>query len=468
VRDMANTIDWETVHFERDIYPHLSRWAHSSGQGLFLRGPRQVGKTSILQKLGNEKCFSGTLYIDLRNPETKGWFDKINGLSNWRERFLRFAQETNAPIPANAEAGLLVILDEIQESPRMFNSIRDIVRERTVKLAVTGSYLGITEFENRYSEQGQAYFMPVGDVEVFSMGSLSYKEAVRAAKTAVPELPKDEIFQRYFNYGGYPEVVKKWLQTKEWDIVRIPLDNIYKMLEAEARRYILEPLSQQTWDRMFIGVAGQIVKKTDILQSAEFSEEITYKLRVPPVNESHRESKINMMNWMLSCDLLWFGEVTHSLSNLADINKKNYFVSDQGLLYLALVNSLALSSVPLGKGDMTGALAENFVALGIREYRTPLSYAKKSSEEIDFLLRAAENAKPDAIEVKFTGGKTASSDKALKAGSIRRIVKIQREKGESNGKVVIFPMMDMDDFGSLYGWDYGHNRYTKPELNLFD
>ena len=96
---MSSDINWETVHFERDIYPHLLRWAESSGQGLFLRGPRQVGKTSILQKLGNETCFSGTLYIDLRNPETKEWFDKINGLSSWRERFIRYAQEINAPEP---------------------------------------------------------------------------------------------------------------------------------------------------------------------------------------------------------------------------------------------------------------------------------------------------------------------------------------------------------------------------------
>ena len=465
---MSTNINWETVHFERDIYSHLLKWAESSGQGLFLRGPRQVGKTSILQKLGKEKCFSGTLYIDLRNPEIKEWFDKVNGLSTWRERFIKFARETNAHAPIDTNGKFLVILDEIQESPRMFNSIRDIVREKTLKLAVTGSYLGITEFENRYSEQGQSYFMPVGDVEVFMMGSLSYKEAVKAAKTIIPELSKKEIFQRYFNYGGYPEVVKKWCQSKEWSIIKIPLDNIYKMLEAEARRYILEPLTQQTWDRMFISVAQQIIKKGDILQSAEFSEEITYKLRVSSIEGTHREAKINMMSWMLSCDLLWFGEVTHNLSNLADINKKNYFVSDQGLLYLALSNSLILSSMPLSKGDISGALAENFVALGIREYRLPLSYAKKSSEEIDFLLKETEDVKPDAIEVKFTNGETASSDNALKAGLIRRIIKIQRETDESTEKVIIFPMMDMDDFGSLYGWDYKHNRYTRPELNLFE
>ena len=408
------------------------------------------------------------LYIDLRNPETKEWFDKINGLSDWQQRFIQFAKETNAPAPINQSDNFLVVLDEIQESPRMFNSIRDIVREKKVKLAVTGSYLGITEFENRYSRQGQSYFMPVGDVEVFMMGSLSYKEAVRAAKTTIPGLSKNEIFKRYFNYGGYPEVVKKWLQTEDWKTVKIPLDNIYKMLEAEARRYILEPLTQQTWDRMFISVAQQIIRKGDILQSAEFSEEITYKLRVPSVKTTHRETKINMMNWMLSCDLLWFGEVTRNLSNLADINKKNYFVSDQGLLYLALNNSLSLSSIPLSKGNMAGVLAENFVALGIREYRLPLSYAKKSSEEIDFLVREGEDVKPDAIEVKFTDGVTTSSDNALKAGLIRRIIKIQREREQSTENVIVFPMMDMDDFGSLYGWAYGYNRYTKPELNLFE
>ena len=124
--------------------------------------------------------------------------------------------------------------------------------------------------------------------------------------------------------------------------------------------------------------------------------------------------------------------------------------------------------MPLSKGDMSGALAENFAALGIREYRTPLSYAKKSSEEIDFLLKETADVKPDAIEVKFTDGETTSSDNALKAGQIRRIIKIQREPEESTDNVIIFPMMDMDDFGSLYGWAYEYNRYTRPELNLFE
>ena len=55
------------VFFERDIYMDLVKWAtEDSNYALRLRGPRQVGKTSILKKLGSEH-FKTVVYV---NPPT--------------------------------------------------------------------------------------------------------------------------------------------------------------------------------------------------------------------------------------------------------------------------------------------------------------------------------------------------------------------------------------------------------------
>jgi predicted AAA+ superfamily ATPase len=50
------------MFFERELYPELVRWARESNQALFLNGPRQVGKTEMLLKLGAE-CFERCVYI---------------------------------------------------------------------------------------------------------------------------------------------------------------------------------------------------------------------------------------------------------------------------------------------------------------------------------------------------------------------------------------------------------------------
>ena len=455
--------------FERDIFSELLKWAKTSTRGLFLRGPRQVGKTSVLLKLGETDFFSGCLYIDLRSPESRAWWERDKNGLRWYERFQQFSKAFKSSVifgdPFNEESKPLVILDEIQESPKMFNSIRDIVNEQNVKLAATGSYLGIAEFENRFSSLGQPYFMPVGNVELLEMGTLTYREALHACNQFMPKLSRTVIFERYFQFGGYPAVVKDWMQMDGGNDCTATLQHIYAILQREAQRYIQEPLPQSVWDLMFVGVAQQIDRKGDILQN--YDQELTYKLRIPDTNAASRDNKISMMYWMLSCDLLISGIVTNNLNKLDNIVKRSYYFADQGLLFLALANSTLYPSLPINRGNMSGILAENFVALALKEHMVPLSYVKGNTEEIDFLYQSPTDTRPDAFEVKFSGGKTISSDKALSDGKVKRIIKIQRDIEQSTDTTIIYPMEDMDKFGEFLGYPKEHNRYVFPDLDIF-
>jgi len=450
------------IFLERDIFPELLKWAEHSTKGLFLRGPRQVGKTRTLLELGKHKAFSGCLYIDLSVPENKDWWDNVNGNPDWYGRFKKYAGLHEISFPA--EGKLLVILDEIQESPRMFNSLRGIVSEQKVKVVATGSYLGIAEFQNRFSEFGQPYFYPAGDVEALQIDSLTYREVIRACGQIKPNILKKDIFQYYFQYGGYPEVVKTWLETGNYDTCYSILENIYSIIAGESQRYIYEPLSIITWDMMFIGVAQQIEKKQDILQ--EYDQSLTYKFRVAGGSAASRDNKISMMEWMLSCDLLWRGNVTNNLKALGSIVKHGYYFADQGMMFLALSHSNQYPYLPIDSGNMSGLLAENFTALSLREFMAPLSYVNKT-DEIDFIFRKTANEKPDAIEVKFSEGDTKSSNKALDEGSIKRIIKIQRKSGLSTENVIIYPMQDLDQLGEFLGFPKSHNRYTRKVMDIF-
>jgi len=58
------------VFFERELYSDLIKWAQKSRHALYLEGPRQVGKTELLQKLGREH-FKNYIYIDIKQDAEK-------------------------------------------------------------------------------------------------------------------------------------------------------------------------------------------------------------------------------------------------------------------------------------------------------------------------------------------------------------------------------------------------------------
>ena len=58
------------MFFERERYPDLVKWAQTSRHALYLEGPRQVGKSTILQKLGREH-FKNCVYSIFYRKQSK-------------------------------------------------------------------------------------------------------------------------------------------------------------------------------------------------------------------------------------------------------------------------------------------------------------------------------------------------------------------------------------------------------------
>lgn len=81
----------------------------------------------------------------------------------------------------------VVVIDEIQESSRVYSLIRQFAREFQCHFIVTGSYLGKTV------EQG--YFLPAGDTEELRMDTLSFPEFLGAVGAR-------ELYESIDLYGG--------------------------------------------------------------------------------------------------------------------------------------------------------------------------------------------------------------------------------------------------------------------------
>jgi len=441
--------------FERDIYGSLEDWAGNK-KGLLLKGPRQVGKTFILKLLGEQK-FANTLFVNLRSKEIGDWFE-TNCAQNlrddkWAEIFARFAEVYNQPF-ADDEKNL-VILDEIQSSPRVFGAMRDMVRNGKFKVAATGSYLGIMDIENHFSPNGQNFFYAAGDVQVMELHTMTYLEVIKAAKKAgITDLT--EVYRFYVSLGGFPEVVENWLDTRQTLPCIQTLEHIYSILVSESQRYFEGPFPEEVWTDTLVSVVAQIETK----KAVPVTEEIVFKFRTTAGLMPGKNETVDSMRWMLSCNLLFLGDVTNSLKSLDRVKYSCYF-EDQGLMSLVMNKAINQGPVKFNRGNMLGLLAENFVALNIREFMRPRTYSRNNpKEEIDFIAERAGIGLV-GIEVKNSTETTKSSDKAMERKDIKQVIKLEGKPGQSNSDTISLPIWEAHKLGSLLGYPENRHKYNK-------
>ena len=448
------------MEFQRDIYKALVKWAEGS-KGLLLKGTRQVGKTFILNKLAHDK-FKKALYINLGARSNSEWFEAkelrlING-SDWADAFSKYAKYSGQEFSNDKET--IVILDEIQSSNRVFNGLRQMVREGSFRVVATGSYLGIMDIENAFAANKQAFFYPAGDVELLEMYTMTYLEVINACnQQGITNL--DEICDYYLRFGGFPEVVRNWILNRKPDDCINTLKNIFGILVAESQKYFHGAFPKEVWIDTLLSVIKQIESKKAIPES----EELVYKFREAPGLDVKKAETVDSMRWMLSCNLLFFGNVTNNLKHPEKSVKYSYYLIDQGLMYIILYMETQNMFTVIERGNIPGLLAENFVALNIREFTRPVTYDKHNPpEEIDFI--STKNGSLTAIEVKFSQGEIKSSEAAFSCGDIKHIIKIQGIEEPSTEDITVLPLRDCHKLGELLGKPFGITKYDSASLEF--
>lgn len=134
-------------------------------------------------------------------------------------------------------SSVLVVIDEIQDSPVVYSKIREFSREFKCHFIVTGSYLGKT--------REKEYFLSAGDVESLTMTSLTFPEFLDAFEIRdlyeriylYGESDHDDYdklkqyFDIYLHIGGYPEVVKTYVETKSMESCADMIENLVSILQ---------------------------------------------------------------------------------------------------------------------------------------------------------------------------------------------------------------------------------------------
>jgi predicted AAA+ superfamily ATPase len=90
--------------------------------GVVLLGPRRVGKTTLARNIASRRAKSAAVYLDLKRPVDQRRLHDA-------DTFLR------------AQAGKLLVIEEIHRAPALFETLRGIIDERRAAGERAGHFL---------------------------------------------------------------------------------------------------------------------------------------------------------------------------------------------------------------------------------------------------------------------------------------------------------------------------------------
>lgn len=206
------------MEIKRDIMAALLKWKlQPERKPLIIQGARQIGKTWIMKKFG-EECFDYVAYFNFDASE-----ELCREFENTKspERLIDILRlYTEYPIEPGRT---LIIFDEIQQSNKALNSLKYFCEETPeYHILAAGSLLGVS------LSQGDSF--PVGKVDFLRMYPVTFREFLRADTpqmyeyienlTEIAPLPEivigrvGEAYRRYQVCGGMPAAATAMLEKQ--------------------------------------------------------------------------------------------------------------------------------------------------------------------------------------------------------------------------------------------------------------
>lgn len=420
----------------RKAMAELEAWLDDGRpEALVISGPRQVGKTYLVEEFGRSHFNS---------------FVTVNLEADARAR----AVFEEGPVTADSiydslklngygiESGGLLFLDEIQACPAAYSSLKQLAVDGRCRIAASGSILGLA-LDGRF-------LSPMGYVRHLRMGPMDFEEFLwamgmsdgitrgiaRRIRDLEPFKPSDldalnDLFKRYVVIGGMPASVRAYAETRDYAKSVVEIAKILDTLREDARRYI--------------------EKKADSLRVASLLEYLPRVLskerknliysEIAMVKAGNREYK-GALTWLERAGVI---DICYCLESpeepfvlRSDTEYFKVYFRDTGMLTLSLGPGTAAAVV---NGDYfvnNGALMENAVMQALlRKGYTPYYFQRRNSTlELDFVVNL--NGTICAIEVKSGRNKRSKSlTTALGLYRIDRGIKVSDSNLSVDGNGVI-------------------------------
>jgi hypothetical protein len=404
--------------FKRDIFYKLKDHLKLN-RILVLKGPRRVGKTTVLYQIINslleEKIKpENILYLSLDDPKLKIDFDKI--IDSYQTKILKRSIEDSSTI--------YIFLDEVQYLENWQYYVKKYFdRNYPIKFVVSGSSAtliqrGTESLMGRTVEETLLPFSFKEFLEYHTREKYRLKSLDKVDTISIKKFESEAkiFFEKYLLKGGFPNIfeieeIEVWQKLVKEDIidkaVYRDLVNLYDIKKPELLEKLLLYVS---------GITGQTLNISNISNSIGLSRGY--------VNKYLRYLKNTLL-------LVTLKKYAKSIEKIIRSNEKAY-VLDQGIIN-SLLNKTKIDDV------FAGHLVETVVLRHLLKYEI---YYWKNYYEVDFIvikdkITPIEVKYKDNIDKKDIRGIISFCKKfKVKKGII--ITKDLLKKEKINGKTIYF------------------------------
>lgn len=380
----------------RSAINELLQWKHKDNRKpLIIMGARQVGKTWLMKEFGRTN-YDKVAYISFYNNQRMD--DVFQNDFDIKRIIMNLNIEAGVTITPE---DTLIILDEIQDFPKVLESLKYFCEEAPqYHVVAAGSLLGVAIHE------GVSY--PVGKADLLDLYPLNFREFLYAVEeqgladaletkdyTLIDNFSDKYLFwlKNYYYTGGMPAVVDAFRMHKDYAEVRQIQRDIVRQYEGDFGKHIDShtlPRIRLVWDSIPMQLAKEN-KKFFFCQIKKGARSSEYELAI---------------QWLVDCGLVYkvnrVNEPNMPLKAYKNMNAYKLFLLDVGLL--GALSELEAQSILDGNDifvEFKGALTEQYVLqqlISDTKY-TPYYYGtEKATFEQDFLVQRGKNIVP--IEVK--------------------------------------------------------------------
>ncbi len=430
---------------ERFIFDKLEQWRVSSyRKPLILKGVRQVGKTWILKEFG-KRYYENVAYFNFdENEEYKEFFETTKDVK-------RILQNLIMASGYRIEPGkTLIIFDEIQDCPKVINSLKYFCEDASeYHIACAGSLLGVALAKPSSFPVGKVTFMQINPMSfsefLVANGDENLVEFMKSVNKIepIPMVFFNMLYEKikmYYITGGMPEPVLMWTEARDVDAMQTALSDIISSYERDFAKHP-EPTEFPKISMIWHSVPSQLAR-----------ENKKFLYRVVKEGARAREYE-NALQWLVDAGVVYkiFRSTAPGLPIAAydDLSAFKIYLADVGILR----RLASLSPTAFGEGnrlftEFKGALSENYVLQSLaNQFEVLPRYWSQINPpyEVDFIIQRDNDIIP--VEVKSEANLTSKSLKKYKELFGERIglrVRFSLENLKLDGDVLNIPVFMAD------------------------
>ncbi|MCA1917547.1 MAG: AAA family ATPase [Methanospirillum hungatei] len=388
---------------KRLIYDSLLIWKESTDRKpLIIEGIRQCGKTWILKHFG-ETEFKDVAYFNFE------YDDQVQNIFEGDLNVSRIIKDLGIMRNISIQPGkTLLILDEIQISPRAITSLKYFCENLPeLHVVAAGSLLGVA-----LAQMGNLVSFPVGKVQMLKMYPLNFPEFLMAKDgellyeylkkvspdetlSAVFTSKLEEAYREYLITGGLPEVVSSWIKNHDIRIIEAIQSDIISNYEKDFVKYA--PVSEfPKLSLIWKAIPAQLAKENQKFLFAHVKQ----GMRARDLEDS--------LEWLISAGLIYKVEKIERpyipITTYSDVTNFKIYLSDVGLLRrMSKFPADVVFDTSSLTADIRGILSENFVLTELisNGFQNPYFWKSGGIAEVDYIIQEDVDVIP--IEVKSSG-----------------------------------------------------------------